>query len=224
MNIDVLSGTSSIPSNWSARLISLRDRVVAIGKTLEWDEDWMPHMLVEGTFPESTEEGEIMEGMWPIEGISGQPLTYKEVIGKPGIAVVLFPNMNDETKPSIILAIGLMAAKFKAAGMTFVFTGWKSAYKVKSDEITSEQVEERLKQEQIPRPSEDPNRAENLVMISVYHGGEDDGVKVAFADIAREEGKAPRLHNWTIAEEELGGRFVDAMKAGLRLAAEMRPK
>lgn len=198
---------------WSPRLIGLREFAEAIGKTLDWDEDWMPVLFAEtDKIP------------------AGTPGVPPDNIGKPGMIGV---GLAGDCLKELIIAVAL---KLRAKGLTFLMTVWMSAVK---DENPEPVPENETKEEARARayawarehrrkhgtPSEDPNRIEKLMLISIYNGGEDDGFKHAFADIKREKGKPPVLHDWMLFDDpdlNAFGRFADAMDMGLKLSQEIR--
>lgn len=220
MSIDGIGPGGGGPADWSERLISLRKTTEDIGTSLEPDADWMPTVLVEGTFP------------------ADMPNVKPEMIGKEGIVIIGLAGgfMNSDQSKDLTAIIMTGAAKaLQAKGMTFISTIWMIEYQnsqAESDYIASLPEEEKRKyvydlaKAQGP-PREHPNRKERLMLMSVYYGGEDDGTKIAYADIKREKEKHPILFNWKLMDgsgENFFGRFPEAIYAGLRMAAEDRAK
>jgi hypothetical protein len=208
-------------ATWSPRLMSLRETIEDIGKDLPPEDDWMPVVMVEGIFPAD------MPGVKP------------EQIGQPGIIVLgMAGNLmnHDAGKDFVAIMMEGMAEKFRATAMTFISTAWASTpparkmskaeeeyYKNESEEETRKRMYAEAKA--FGRPSEDPNRKEIVIVLSVAYGGEDDGTKIATADIVRSKGP-PQLTNWKIIAPGVGftGRFPDAIYQGLKKASEIRAK
>jgi hypothetical protein len=222
---DEVCNTKGIPEGtWSPRLLAIRETVEHIGKSLPPDDDWMPVVFVEGTFP------------------ADMPDVRPEDVGKEGIIIVGFTyNVmeSDESKDFLAGIMRGLAIKMKAKGMTFLSTVWMSqvkdpAYFQPGPENESEQDMKRraLDEAEAHRkkygpPSKDPNRIERIMLFSVYYGGIDDGTKLAYADIKRSPGKHPVLQDWHLhdaAEMGFTGRFYDAVYEGIKEATRRRER
>lgn len=201
---------------WSPHLMWIRTSAEKIGKDLGPNDDWMPTVFVEGTFP------------------ADFPNVLPEQIGKEGMIILGLAGGfmdNDTTKDFVAFMMTRLAKKLKATGMTFLCTCWMSQPPhTKEDDMPEGLTEEQQREFVYARarafgpPSKDPNRKERLMMLSVYYGGVDDGTKFIFADIKREKDKPPVLYNWNLidatGEMEFMGRFSDAIYEGLKLARE----
>jgi hypothetical protein len=210
---------------WSNHLSWIREVLEDQGKTLKWDADWMPVVIIDGFHPK---EGEMPPGV------------SEEFRGKPGMLVVAIPDLmsSEEGKERLAMMMRLAAVAFSAKGMSFVSCVWMSTgVAVNTPRVKPDETDEEWKQrmyaevrehvEKHGQPSQDPNRIEKLMIISIYFGGEDDGQKSVFADIKRQKGKPPELHNWKIVDETLSGfigRFPDAIYEGLKVAWELRAR
>jgi hypothetical protein len=213
---------------WSPRLMSLREMVESIGKDLPWDNDWMPCLLVDGLVPEDLPGGE-------------KPPPEK--IGQPSLFIVGLPDAmkDEESKDQTAMIIPLLALKCRAIGMTLVSTVWMSEMKPIKEVINENETDDEMRERIYAaarahvQPSQDPNRKEKLMIHSIYFGTEDDGQKIAFADIKRTppnphlhpKGLPPELYNWHLWDDsDLGsgfmGRFPEAIYEGLKMSWEIR--
>lgn len=202
--------------SWSEFLMGIRETTESLGKGLGWDEDWMPVVIVDGTFP------------------ADLPDVEPDLVGKTGRLIVGFAGdmmRDDESKDYLAAIMGMLAIKTLATGMVFLSTVWMSVLPMtKADDNpdeTEEEHRERIQEEARLHgpPSKDPNRKERLMILSVQYSGEDDGTKFIFASIKREEGKPPVLYDWKLCDSSsmgMLGRFPDAIYMGLKLAGMMR--
>jgi len=220
MTMDGINVGANTEGIWSPRLIGIRETVEDLGKFLPPGDDWMPTVLVDGIFP------------------ADMPKVEPEQIGKNGMLVVGLGGdmMNgDANKDLTATLMMLMAIKLKAKGMTFISTVWVSQMvKPEGENEYLETLSEEERRKYIyaqarahGRPADDPNRKERLMLLSVYFGGPDDGTKIAFADIKRDQINPPTLHDWTLIDgggENFFGRFPEAIYAGLKIAREVEAK
>lgn len=195
---------------WSPRLIQLRTMCESIGEDLPKDGDWIPVIFVDGTCPE------------------GVPGVDEKVWGKKGMFVVGFPDaMEDiESKKRFADLMFMMAIAWEASGITMVSVIYMTELKNfkplpgEDEDATAQRAYDQAHNQ--PPPSKDPNRREALALTSIYVEGEDDGLKLATADIDR-SGEHPRLHNWQLREPgSFLGRFPEAMEKGLKCAQEFK--
>lgn len=206
-------------TRWTDRLMGIRRSVEDIGRDLKPNDDWMPVVLVDGVVPKS---GPLPPGF--DEAARGQLATI----------IVGFASFDPNNKEMAAWLMRAMAVAFQATAMAFVSTVWMSVTHAPSEPPEGETEAEMHKrfmreatehQEKHGTPSQDPNRIEKLMIISVSHGGEDDGCRTAFASIRRFKDKAPSLYDWAIMDDSQGGfmgRFPDAIMEGLKYAAELR--
>jgi hypothetical protein len=211
--IDGIGKSQKPGHNWSEHLLEIRRQVEDIGTHLAWDADWMPVVFVEGIFPAD------MPGVRP------------EAIGKEGTLILGLADgfVSEASKDVTSILMMAIARALKAKGMTFLSCVWMSEMPSnwKGIDVDLLPEEEQRKEAYAAArafgpPSKDPNRKERLMLLSVYYGGPEDGTKIAYADIKREEGKHPQLQNWTLWEEggTFFGRFPEAIYAGLKMARE----
>jgi hypothetical protein len=209
-------------TRWSERLMGIRRSVEDIGRGLDPGDDWMPVVIVDGMVPKS--------GPLP-------PGFKEESRGQLARIIVGFASFNPEDKEHAAWVMRAMAVAFQATAMAFVSTVWMSmAPDTVGPGPEGETDEERDKrfmreatehQEKHGMPSQDPNRIEKLMIISVADGGEDDGFKTAFASIRRFKDKAPSLYDWAIMDDSKGGflgRFPEAIMEGIKYAAALRSR
>jgi hypothetical protein len=209
-------------TRWSKRLMGIRRSVEDIGQTLDPDEDWMPVVLVDGVVPKS--------GPLP-------PGFKEEARGETATIIVGFASFNPDDKEMAAWIMRAMAVAFQATAMAFVSTVWMSVTSAPSgpgpEGETDPEMHKRIVREATEHtekhgmPSQDPNRIEKLMIISVSDGGEDDGFKTAFASIRRFRDKPPSLYDWSIMDDSKGGfigRFPEAIMEGIKYAAELRSR
>lgn len=209
-------------TRWSKRLMGIRRSVEDIGQGLAPDEDWMPVVLVDGVVPKS--------GALP-------PGFKEENRGETATIIVGFASFNPDDKEMAAWIMRAMAVAFQATAMAFVSTVWMSVASApvgpSPEGETDAEMNERMMREASDHtekhgtPSQDPNRIEKLMIISVADGGEDDGFKTAFASIRRFKDKAPSLYDWAIMDDSQGGflgRFPEAIMEGIKYAAELRSR
>jgi hypothetical protein len=190
------------PEAWSGFMRMIKEGAEANMKSVKWDEDLCPIMFIHGRL------------------IPGMPGLDAEASGKKGLLVVGIGGdfmKNDETKDALCEIMIKAVAVTEATGVALLNTVWMSVF-----DYTGMEKED-IDLDSLPRPSQDPNRIEKVMIMSCQMGGEDDGVKTALADIKREEGKPPVLHNWKITTDmDFEGRFIEAMQFGLTLAQQVR--
>jgi hypothetical protein len=206
---------------WSTRLTAIRETVEDIGKNLDWDDDWMPTVIVDA-------------GKMPADLPNGDK-TPEDQVGKPARLVIGLAGdfmKNDETKQWTANMMTMLALKVRATGMVFINVVWMVELKVDKLELPNDMTEDEWEQEaiaaarRVPPPSKHPERKEKLMLISAQYGGEDDGTKLGFADIKRQEGQHPKLENWQLHNgdgpvSKFIGRFPDAIREGLRMVWEV---
>lgn len=202
---------------WSEFLMGIRESTESIGKDLKWDEDWMPMVMVDGIFPAD------MPGLEPEK--AGQQ-------GRLFLGIGGDIMNNEEQKERLAEIMFGIAIKMRATSMVFLSTVWMSILPMTEDDYErpgETQEEHRARVYEAAKkhgpPSEDPNRKERLMILSVCYGGGDDGTKFIFADIKREEGHHPVLHDWKLCDQEsmdMLGRFPEAIYKGLKLARMIR--
>ncbi len=204
-------------TRWSENLMQLRKTVEDIGRSLPPQDDWMPVVIVDGSIPKT--------GSLP-------PGFKEEQRGEKIRMIVGVGDMisSEESKDHLADRMRTAALAFRATTMTFISCVWMSVISVKTDRIEGESDEELNKrmeknakrhQQVHGMPSQDPNRIEKLMMLTISYGGEDNGAKTAFASIKRYKDKPPALYDWVITDNREGGfvgRFPDALYEGMKLA------
>jgi hypothetical protein len=223
-NFEEFVRENSSPEDWSPFLMMIREGAERNAKNLGWENDLIPCIFVEGIFPSR----DLME-MIPGLTMMGES-DAKEQEGKPGLMIFGVARFcNEQHKEAVASLMFKMALITRATGLAFLHTVWLSIIldvkqlETESDDDFAARCKKKAA-EHIP-PSKDPNRIEKVMIYSVHHGGQDDGYKAAMADIKREEGKAPVLHNWQIlpgGAMDIMGRFPEAMAAGIKMAAKLR--
>ncbi len=207
-------------TRWSERLMSLRRVVEEIGGMLPPEDDWMPVVIIDGSIPKT---GPLPKGF------------EDKKRGEKGRFIFGIGDFMGSDDGKNILAQLMRAAgmALRAETMTFISCVWASispGIKIDQGNLSDEEFAEadamRYRKEH-GTPSQDPNRIEKLMMMSVSYGGEDDGPKTAFASIKRYKDKPPALYDWVINDgEESGfiGRFPEAIYDALKMSQELRAR
>lgn len=200
---------------WSELHRWLKDCVTDLGKRLGPKDDWMPVVFVDATCVPAD-----------------MPQVDPQIMGKEAMLVIGLPDgmSSEENKDIVAMMMHALAVKTKARGMTFLSTVWVSHIPapIMGEDLSDETASATAKDEAMAHvkqhgpPSEDPNREEKLMLLSIYYGGENDGTKTILADIVRSDGP-PELKNWKLIDDPRTrwmGRFPDALYAGLKEAWE----
>jgi hypothetical protein len=195
---DEVCNTKDIPEGtWSPRLLAIRETVEHIGKSLPPDDDWMPVVFVEGTFPADMPDvflAGIMRGL--AIKMKARGMTFLSTVWMSHVKDPAYfkPGPENESEEDM---------KRRALDEA---EAWRKKH---------------------GPPSKDPNRIERIMLFSVYYGGIDDGTKMAYADIKRSPGKHPVLQDWHLhdaAEMGFTGRFYDAVYEGIKEATRRRER
>jgi hypothetical protein len=205
---------------WSNRMTKIREVIEAMGSGLKGDQDWIPTAIIDANkTPETMPDG----GKTP-----------PDKINKPCRLIFGFPSSEffatEEAKDYFAMLLGLTALKCMATQIAYFQVVWMLELNVgKKENESLEDFEVRARQAMKDAKAgnkslaDHPDRKERLVLLSVAIEGEDDGQKVAYADVIRKENESPRLENWTIAEagedSSFAGRFFESLTSSLHFSS-----